>query len=132
MSKEKKYLIGGGVAVLIIVVGLFFLQNASQPGPSKLDSFAKCIANSGAKFYGAFWCPHCAAQKSEFGSAVQYLPYIECSNPDGLSQDKTCNAVGIQSYPTWVIKGATTTGVQTLDQLSEETGCQLPSTAAQQ
>jgi hypothetical protein len=24
-----------------------------------LDDFAKCIKDSGAMFYGAFWCPHC-------------------------------------------------------------------------
>jgi len=36
------------------------------------DTLAQCIADSGAKFYGAFWCPHCQNQKQAFGSAANH------------------------------------------------------------
>ncbi|MFI5205343.1 MAG: hypothetical protein ACHQVK_00215, partial [Candidatus Paceibacterales bacterium] len=68
---------------------------------ANLDDFAKCIKASGATFYGAFWCPHCKAQKDLFGSSVQYLPYVECSTPDGNSQLPVCTNAGVTVYPTW-------------------------------
>ena len=98
MTKEKKYLIGGIAALIIIIGTLFLLQKStSTVGPSNLDGFTQCIANSGAKFYGAFWCPHCRDQKTLFGSSVKLLPYIECSKPDGLSQTDVCTTAGIKS-----------------------------------
>ena len=29
--------------------------------------------------YGAYWCPHCQAQKKVFGESFQYVPYVECT-----------------------------------------------------
>ena len=113
--------------VLVVLIGWVIVT----PGKGgKLDAFATCIKDSGAKFYGAFWCPHCAAQKALFGRSVKLLPYIECSNPDGQSQNTLCNSVGIKSYPTWVFLTAsgtaTSTGEQTLEELSSATSCPLP------
>ena len=34
--------------------------------PGKYDGFAQCLKDKGATFYGAFWCPHCKAQKALF------------------------------------------------------------------
>ena len=68
---------------------------------ANLDEFAKCIADSGAKFYGAFWCSHCKDQKDLFGDSAQYLPYVECSTPDGNNQLPVCADEGIKIYPTW-------------------------------
>jgi len=68
---------------------------------SLYTKLAQCITEKKVQLYGAFWCPHCQAQKAAFGEGAQYLPYIECSNPD-KSQNKTCNDAKIESYPTWV------------------------------
>lgn len=132
MTKEKKYLIGGIVALILIVGTLYLLQKStSTVGPSNLDGFTQCIANSGAKFYGAFWCPHCRDQKELFGSSVKLLPYIECSNPDGLSQNDLCTKIGIQSYPTWIFKdGSQLSGTIPLANLAQKTNCTLPGTAS--
>lgn len=117
------------IVVVVVIAGLVWLAKRPK-APGALDAFASCITDSGTKFYGAFWCPHCAAQKKEFGSSVDLLPYIECSNPDGNSQNATCNAAGIKSYPTWVFPTATgtatTTGEQPLASLAQATGCTLP------
>src|SRR3989338_4090563 len=85
---------------LAVVAGIVWL--IVTPGkPSKLDDFAKCINDSGTTFWGAFWCPHCQNQKAMFGKSAQYLPYKECSTPDGKGQMQICKDAGITTYPTW-------------------------------
>src|SRR5579872_3404652 len=99
MKKE----IGIIIAVLaVILLGAYFL-NRPAVSSTKYDAFAICIKDSGATFYGAFWCPHCKAQKAMFGDSVKYLPYVECSDPDGQTQTPVSIQKGIQSYPTWVL-----------------------------
>ncbi len=115
------------VAALIIILGGAYLLNRPQPGSTKYDVFAQCLKSSGATFYGAFWCPHCKAQKALFGDSVKYLPYVECSTPDGQSQTPICVQKGIGSYPTWIFKdGTQLSGEIPLDQLAEKTSCPLP------
>jgi hypothetical protein len=115
------------LVAIAVAVGLFLYIKTIPPPKGEYDAFAKCIANTSTTFYGAFWCPHCHDQKNEFGDSAQYLPYVECSLPDGSGQTQVCIDKGIQSYPTWYFPdGSTTTGVQTLETLSEKTGCALP------
>lgn len=123
----KKFL---SIAGVVVFAGLVVWLIVTPGKAGKLDAFATCIKDSGTKFYGAFWCPHCRNQKALFGSSVKLLPYIECSNPDGQSQNQLCNSVGIQSYPTWVFptatSTATTTGEISLEDLAKRTQCSLP------
>ncbi|MDB5194395.1 MAG: hypothetical protein JWN50_409 [Parcubacteria group bacterium] len=115
------------IIVLIIAVGGVVYLAKAPSGPGPLDQFATCIKDSGTKFYGAFWCPHCQATKKMFGTSASLLPYIECSTPDGNSQNATCNAAKIESYPTWEFKdGSRISGEQTLQTLAEKTSCTLP------
>jgi thiol-disulfide isomerase/thioredoxin len=119
--------------ILYIIIGLLILGGVVflifSPGkPSKLDTFAQCIKKSGATFYGAFWCPHCQAQKAEFGNSAKYLPYIECSTPDGQGQTQICKDADINTYPTWQFGQSTTTriiGEVSLENLASSTGCVL-------
>jgi hypothetical protein len=118
------------LAVAALLAVYLYIQSIPPP-PGMYDAFAKCIAQSGAKFYGAFWCPHCAAQKQEFGSSEQYLPYVECSLPDDESaQTQICIDKNIGSYPTWVFPdGSRLTGTTPLATLAQKTGCALPDSA---
>jgi len=118
---------GAWIVVGVIVVALVAWLIITPGKPSKLDAFATCLQDKGVKFYGAFWCPHCQAQKALFGSSAKLLPYVECSNPDGNSQNELCNSLKIESYPTWVFpSGARVTGEQSLESLSATTSCALP------
>jgi thiol-disulfide isomerase/thioredoxin len=124
MSKETKLFFGIIIGLIVIIGGLFII-NSKTPG--KYDAFAQCITNSGAKFYGAFWCPHCQAQKKLFGASAKDLPYVECSTPDGQAQLPICKEKNISSYPTWVFAdGTISTGELTFEQLAEKTGCTAP------
>ena len=94
---------------------------------STLDGFAKCVASKGVRMYGAWWCPHCAEQKEEFGYAFQYVPYTECSPEGQRTINETCKQAGIQHFPTWQFRdGSRNEGVLPLTDLSQKTGCKLP------
>lgn len=115
------------IVFLVIVVGGAIWASNIERKPGELDQFAQCLNDSGAKFYGAFWCPHCAAQKKLFGNSVTKLPYVECSNPDGKTQTQICKDKEIKGYPTWIFAdGSQVSGEQTLATLSEKTQCELP------
>lgn len=92
----------------------------------ELIQFAQCVKDSGAKFYGAFWCGHCKNQKEEFGKAAEELPYIECSTPDGKGQTQVCEEAGITGYPTWEFAdGSRQSGELSFTVLENSTGCKL-------
>jgi thiol-disulfide isomerase/thioredoxin len=126
------------VKIFFSIIGLLILggitmvvmdsKSANSPSTlNKYDGFAQCLKDKGATFYGAFWCPHCKAQKKLFGSSVKLLPYVECSTPDGNSQTAECIAKKIESYPTWIFAdGTQETGEVPLAKLAEKTSCVLP------
>lgn len=90
-------------------------------------ALAKHLAESGAMFYGAWWCPHCHEQKQLFGEqAMPYIPYTECSLPDGQGQTEACQKAEITGYPTWQINGERLVGPQPLEKLAKLSGYQGP------
>ncbi len=114
--------------IAIVILGVLFtaykVYDANTPG--KYDTLVQCITKSDAKMYGAFWCPHCNNQKQMLGKSAQYLPYIECSQPNRV-QTEICNKANITSYPTWEFKsGERIIGELTPEKLSQLSGCPLP------
>lgn len=112
-------------AVVLVAVGLFFFLRKKHD--NRMDAFAKCLGDKGAKMYGAFWCPHCADQKERFGPSFQFAPYVECGIKGSRATAQVCLDAGIKHYPTWVFAdGARVEGDHTLEFLGQETGCPLP------
>ncbi len=125
MTKNTKGIVLTIAITLVLFIGAALLFRGSGTTASTVaqDQLAQCMAESGAKFYGAFWCPHCQDQKAAFGN-TEYLPYVECSTPDGQGQTEECMNAGIQSYPTWEFgNGQRVTGNIALASLAEITGC---------
>lgn len=128
MSRKLKrnssfFLIG-----VVVLGAIIFLANFNS-GPGELDTFAQCLEEKGAVFYGAFWCPHCQAQKAIFGKSQKHLPYVECSTANGKGQISYCNERGITGYPTWEFAdGSREPGELSLETLAEKTGCSLSET----
>ncbi len=127
-ARMKKGVIIFWLILAALIVGGFGASTFVQAQPGKLDTFAQCLKDKGAVFYGAFWCPHCQKTKAMFGKSAKLLPYVECSTPDGKSQLQICKDKGVESYPTWTFPNATTTltGERTLQDLSQASGCPLP------
>lgn len=122
--KKGVYIFWGGIIVLIVIGIASSFMVSSRPG--RYDSLAQCIKSQGVIFYGAFWCPHCQATKKLFGNSAKYLPYVECSTPDGRNQTQICKDKKIKSYPTWIRPdGAVLGGEHTLDEWAAFSGCTL-------
>jgi hypothetical protein len=120
------------ISKFTIIAILFVLIVAGAAAVNILTSkslatkeFAQCIAASGAKMYGAYWCTHCQDQKAMFGDSWQYTNYIECGVVNSNGQTEVCRAAGVTSYPTWDFNGTRVLGTLTLAQLSTRTGCIL-------
>lgn len=116
-----------GVAVAVILIAHLNYTGLLGEPPATEDPRARAIAihltKSGAKMYGANWCPHCQQQKEMFGLAASRLPYIECSTgPQGSPQTAICRNMNITVYPTWIIDGKRTEEVLSMQQLAEMTG----------
>ena len=96
---------------IVLVPAMLLIASAqagwlSPPDDPRLEPLAVHLSQSGAKYYGAFWCPNCQKQKRLFGRSAERLPYVECS-PNGRNGTLAfeCAAAGIDSFPTWVIGG---------------------------
>ncbi len=121
--------------VLVLVGGLIVVRNSTERGAGKvtdLDPFIGCLAEKGATFYGAFWCPHCQAQKALLKNSAKISEiYVECSTPDMKGQTQVCIDKEITGYPAWdFADGSRADGEQTLEELAEKTGCVLPTTTS--
>ncbi len=111
-----------GAAAIAVLAGHLYWSGVFDPsvGPEdpELQRLAVHLSESGAKFYGASWCPRCVEQKAIFAASAGRLPYVECS-PQGRGgpQSTACIAASINDYPTWIIDGERYGGLQTLASL---------------
>jgi uncharacterized membrane protein/Zn ribbon nucleic-acid-binding protein len=122
-----RWLIQTGAAALVVIAALHAQASsraALGPEDPYLRGLAERLADSGARFYGASWCPHCQEQKALFGASQDRLPYVECSpaGPRGPSAS-ACTRAGVQSYPTWVFaSGDRVTAVLPVSELASRVG----------
>lgn len=126
MKSYKHILLIIGGIIIIAIVGFVAAKSSGESGP--YDDFAKCITDSGAKMYGAYWCSHCKSQKEDFESSWQYIDYTECASAGG-GQKQECADANITGYPTWEFgDGERVPGRLSFEELSNQTGCELPQT----
>lgn len=114
------------VVITAAFAGAFYLGLRKRN--SRYDAFAQCTKARGARMYGAYWCPHCAEQEDAFGSAFQYVNYVECGvKGDVHAQSEACKLAEVKHYPTWEFADRSRfEGKQSFQFLSEKTGCPLP------
>lgn len=120
----------GAAAVIVLALFLHYsglFDPAAGPEKPYLKSLAVHLRDSGARFYGAYWCPTCQQQKDLFEASAGRLPYVECT-PDGRNglHDLACIANNINEYPTWVIDGRRYTGLMPVDNLAALSGFKAP------
>lgn len=115
-------------AAAVIVLGLFLhysglFDPAAGPEKPYLKALAVHLRESGARFYGAYWCPTCQRQKDLFEASAERLPYVECT-PDGRNglRNLECVTKDINEYPTWIIDGRRYTGLMPVANLAALSG----------
>lgn len=131
-----KWIAMTAVPAVIVIAALHSQASevtARGPEDPYLRGLAERVADSGATFYGASWCPHCQEQKAMFGASQDRLPYVECSpgGPRG-GMASSCVSAGVQTYPTWVFAdGTRVTAVLSARELAERVGYkyEAPATA---
>jgi uncharacterized membrane protein len=128
-------IIGAVLAVAVLLLGYAASTPASTAtadtgtasatstgNADQLAALADHLRESGAVFYGAYWCPHCQNQKAMFGGAASRLPYVECDSRGTNGQPAACQAAGVKAYPTWVIGGQTVEGELSVSELAQRSG----------
>lgn len=113
---------------LLIVGGLHlhyggWFDPAAGPEDPQLQALAIHLNETGAAFYGAYWCPRCQEQKAAFLSSAKRLPYVECSSGGrGSALTAPCVKADIKTYPTWIIGERRLTGLKTPQELARASG----------
>ena len=121
----------GGLALVVVAAFHFYHAGwlGADAGPE--DPYLKALAihlnQSDAQFFGAEWCPRCQDQKEMFGRSAFRLPFVDCS-PGGRNAPPApiCSVNGVESYPTWIIRGERHLGILPLAELARLSGFQPP------
>jgi hypothetical protein len=129
LKGKQNLVIAAGVALIVVLIfGGMAVYSGTRPGP--YDDFAKCLTRKGFKMYGASWCSYCTEQKTLFSSSFKHVDYVECADPAGGGVLQMCKDRGVEKLPTWFVSGGQkVTGVLSLADLSQRSGCELPETA---
>ncbi|MFH1307615.1 MAG: hypothetical protein ABIH72_02075 [archaeon] len=125
MDSKNKVIVTFGILILLVLVFYFVAMNITKhtgyvsisEEETKKD-FAQCLTNKGILMYGSAYCGHCKNQKELFGDSFLYVNYVECTENPEACQD-------LSGVPAWDINGEITYGTQTLEKLSELSGCSL-------
>ena len=112
----------GSAALIVILLFMHFsrfFDPAAGPGKPYLKGLATHLRDSGARLYGAYWCPVCRDQKDLFEASAYRLPYVE-GTPNGCNGglNFTCVANDVKDYPTWIIDGRRHVGLVSVDKLA--------------
>lgn len=108
-----------GMALVVAGVAMaawFLWPRAAASG----EGFGVCLKEKGVVMYGVDTCENCQRQKEILGDAFEHVPYVNC-----YFEESECRARGVQYYPLWALEGKTVVGVQSLNELSQFSGCAL-------
>lgn len=111
-KRLKKGLINILIVLIILIIAYFVIRKPFQSADEKTTL---CIAKN-SLLYTQYGCHACENQKKLFGENYEKLNVIDC----WFEQEKCTN---ITATPTWIIKDKTITGVQSIENLKELTGC---------
>ena len=122
LGNQGKWFTKTIVAALVLFTIPFAVAASTGPSGEAL-LLSQYLTAHNFTMYGASWCPHCAEQKSLFGSAFENIDYVECAL-DGSRTEQTaiCVQQNITSYPTWDHNGERRSGVISLRGLEQWSG----------
>ncbi|HUS49840.1 MAG TPA: hypothetical protein VMZ91_06725 [Candidatus Paceibacterota bacterium] len=104
------------ITVMIIIAIIILIYYVKANGITD-EKTIKCISEK-AVLYVSKTCGHCATQKQILGEYLDYFEIIDCQD-----EIEKCKNNEILYVPTWIISGEKDTGVKTIAELKEITGC---------
>lgn len=124
-------LLGGGLAVIVILGAVFLPKEIGSSGAVASEEFqvglAQHLQSTGAVMYSSPTCQYCFLQKQLFGEAVEYLNIVNCSGtPVDDPKPSLCAEKGIRVTPTWEIDGQIYPGLKPLEELAKMSGYEGP------
>jgi uncharacterized membrane protein len=112
--------------IILVILGSLFFNNSGELRATTANNYQVGLAihlrEIGATMYGSFQCPHCLAQKHFFGTAFNFINYVECDPKGKNSNPSLCISKGVTSYPTWEIGGKYYLGAKSLNELARISG----------
>tara|TARA_B100001971_G_C17929321_1_gene401873 strand:+ start:57 stop:386 length:330 start_codon:yes stop_codon:yes gene_type:complete len=101
--------------IIILAVIILSIIILTRPKTQTSEGIAKCIGQN-SELYVQLGCHACETQEQMFGDNYQYLNSIDC-----FFEKEKCTE--ITHTPTWIIKGETHIGTQSIEKLKELTNC---------
>jgi len=130
-SESSSYILYILAAVVVVLLIVFAASNKEGSVGNEYKEFAQCLTDQGVKNYTAYWCPNCQNQKALFGKAWKEIDSKECAVRSSQNNLDLCEDDGITAVPVWEFGDSSrVTGVQTLEFLSQRTGCAFDGTLA--
>ena len=121
--------------VILVILGSLFFNNSGELKATTATNYQLGLAihlrEIGATMYGSFHCPHCLAQKHFFGTAFNFINYVECDPKGKNSNSSLCISKGVTNYPTWEIGGKYYLGAKSLKELARISGYNYDNTQNQ-
>jgi uncharacterized membrane protein len=128
----SKNLVIGGLILAVLSGGTTYYIHASAVPEGTYDIFAQCLYDEGMRMYGSEGCSFCAKQRGLFGSAIEFVNEIECDPRYEGYEVERCVSKQIEHTPTWILEDENgedvvrlEPGVQSLEKLSEVSGCAI-------
>lgn len=118
--KKKSILIYTGIVLTLSLLVYFSIKHPSEDFSEKeKEKLAKCLTEKEIYLYGSVNCPNCEIQKEKFGSAVEFITYINCY----FERDLCSRYSDKKTYPFWGMGDSIIKGPIPLKKLKEKTGC---------
>jgi len=103
------------ITIVIIIGVIIFSIIIISKGNGVSKQTTMCIANN-SELYTQLGCHACKNQEKLFGNNYQYLNVIDC-----WFEKEKCSE--IRYTPTWIINNEKYTGLKSIEELKELTGC---------
>jgi cytochrome c biogenesis protein CcdA len=116
MNKNTKLYLSLLAVIILVIAGIFYWKTIGQETPQ--EQLMNCIASK-AVLYSSKYCPHCQDQKAILGTYLGLFQNIDC-----LDNPKKCDEAGVDRYPTWKISGKLYSGIKSINELKQLTGCE--------
>jgi hypothetical protein len=120
------------LAAILVISGCSDQTQIAEKTPEdlKMEAWVSCLKESGMKMYGQYTCSVCERQRKVIGPAFELLGEIECHPRGENPQTQLCLEKDIAKTPTWILEKDgqeldRLEGFQTLETLSESSGCSL-------